>query len=187
MEKIRQNLFFFLCMSLILGLFLTDIARVVPSIAMIGIVILGLSYLIKKEPFHQKKKTKPYWALAGTFLILLPSWFYSDNKSYLLERWQIALPFLVLPLAFMMIPQMPKRRYFQLYQFYFSLILFTAISAFVYYLMHQQLVNQLYLESKVMPALMSHHPTLSIMLAFATFGGYKLYQSENYYRYKWER
>ncbi len=187
MEKIRQNLFFFLCLGLILGLFLIDTARVVPSLAMIGIVLLGLSYWIKKGPYSQKKNVKPYWALAGTFLILLPSWFYSDNKTYLLERWQIALPFLVLPLAFMMIPQLPKRRYFQLYQFYFCLILITALSAFVYYLMHQQFVNQLYLESKVMPALMSHHPTLSVMLAFATFVGYKLYQSGYYTHYKWER
>ncbi|MBC7383157.1 MAG: O-antigen ligase family protein [Bacteroidia bacterium] len=187
-NNLRQNIFFFLCLLLILGVMLMDLARILPSMAMIGIVLLGISYFIRKNPYPIQKNKLPYLALSCTFIILLPSYFYSDNQTYLFEKWQVAIPYLVLPLAFMVIPQMPKRRYYQLYQFYFGLVLLTALSAFIYYLFNQQLVNQLYLSSKVMPTFwISHHPTLSIMAAFAMFIAYWLYQSGYYYRFIFER
>ncbi len=187
MEKIRQGLFYLLCIMLIFGILLMDISRVIPSIAMIGIAIIGLSYLIIKPEYAINKNPIPYLALAGTFLILLPSYFYSDNWGYLLEKWRIALPYFILPLAFLMIPPLPKKRYFELYYLYFFLVLLMAISAFVYYLLNQDQVNQLYLESKVMPSVLTHHPTLSLMLAFANYVAYWFFQSGYYYKYSKEK
>ncbi len=187
MERFRQRLFFVLCILIVFGMMFLDFIRVIPSIAMIGISLLGISYLVKKPLLPTKQNTIPYWALAGTFLILLPSWFYSNNHTYLLEKWQIALPYLVLPLAFLVIPEMSQKRTSQLYYLYFILVLLIAVSAFIYYLLNQNFVNHLYLESKVMPSFQSHHPTFSMMLAFATYVGYWFYQSEFYYKFKQER
>jgi hypothetical protein len=100
---------------MITGIFLIDFVRILPSISMILIVLLGISYWVKPVLLSQNKHSSPFWLLTGTFFILLPSWFYSDNMGYLFEKWQIALPYLVLPIAFIKIPKLSDRRLFILY------------------------------------------------------------------------
>ena len=50
--------------------------------------------------------------------------------------------------------------------------------AFINYVLNQEIVNQLYLESKVMPTLVSHHPTFSMMIVMAIFLCYYLINSQ---------
>jgi O-antigen ligase len=187
MEKMRPHLFFWSCVGMITGIFLIDFVRILPSISMILIVLLGISYWVKPVLLSQNKHSSPFWLLTGTFFILLPSWFYSDNMGYLFEKWQIALPYLVLPIAFIKIPKLSDRRLFILYGLYFALTLMVSMIAFVYYLFHQESINQLYLESRVMPTILSHHPTLSLMMVFAVYIGYWMYQSKRFYKFKIER
>lgn len=187
MEKFRSYLFFWSCFALIAGIFLIDWVRILPSISMILLVMLGISHWLKKTPKGIAGKPLPFYMMAATFLILIPSWFYSDNHDYLFEKWQIAIPYLLLPLAFTQIPRMSERRFFLLYEFYFLCALGISLIAFGYYLTHQELVNQMYLESKVMPTLMSHHPTLSLMLVLATYISYWLYQSKRFYKHRFEK
>lgn len=187
MEKIRSYLFFWSCLLLTAGLLLLDIIRIMPSIGMISIVLIGLSYFYKPIYSNHKADTKPFMALGFTFLILVPSYFYSSNLSYLFEKWQIALPYLLLPLAFIKIPRLSERRNFLLYEFYFFCILIVCLLAFGYYLLNQEIINQLYLESRVMPTLLSHHPSLSLMIVFAVYVSYWLFQSKRYYKLAIER
>lgn len=169
----RKYWFYSALILLIAGIFLIDVARIVPSISMIFICLLGISYVFK--PADQKQKDAKVWlALSFTFIITLPSILYSNNINYLLERWQILLPYLLLPLAFYLIPKAQDKIYNQLYA---SFILFTTLVcayAFGFYLLNQNLVNQLYLESKVMPTFVTHHPSLSIMVVLAIYLSYHL-------------
>ncbi len=187
MEKSRTYLFFLSCLLLTAGLLLLDVIRIMPSIGMISIVLIGISYLLKPITIIQKADTKPFWALSFTFIILLPSYFYSDNLNYLLEKWQIALPYLLLPLAFMKIPRISERRNFLIYEFYLFCIFLVCLFAFGYYLLNQEIINQLYLESRVMPTLLSHHPSLSLMIVFAVYVSYWLFQSKSYFKFSFER
>jgi Ca2+/Na+ antiporter len=123
MEKLRTNLFFLACLLLVSGMLLIDLARVLPSIYMILMVLIGISYWVKPTTNIEKSNPSPFISLATTFLILLPSYFYSTDTHYLFERWQIAIPFLVLPLAFVKIPRLSDKKHAFIYAFYFLSIL----------------------------------------------------------------
>ncbi|MDZ4666890.1 MAG: O-antigen ligase family protein [bacterium] len=155
-----------------------DVARVLPSISMILIVLLGISYWIKPGGVELSAHSLPFYLLTLSFLVLLPSILYSNNTDYLFQKLQIAIPYLVLPLAILKIPKLSKRSYLQIYGLYFLGILLICLFAFGNYLLNQEIINQLYLESKVMPTLVSHHPTLSLMIVFATYVAYNLFQKE---------
>jgi len=169
----RYYWFYSALILLIAGIFLIDVARIVPSISMILVCLLGISYVIK--PANQKLNDAKVWlALSFTFFITLPSILYSNNIDYLLERWQILLPYLLLPLAFYLIPKTQEKIYNQLYAIFVGFTTLVCAYAFVFYLLNQNLVNQLYLESKVMPTFVTHHPSLSIMVVMAIYLGYHL-------------
>jgi O-antigen ligase len=169
-----RNYWFYAALSLLIaGIFLIDVARVVPSLSMILICLLGISYIFKPSE-HKLNDAKIWLALSFTFILTLPSILYSENVAYLLERWQILLPYLLLPLAFYLIPKAQDKIYYRLYA---SFVVFTTLVcayAFGFYLLNQNLVNQLYLESKVMPTFVTHHPSLSIMVVMAIYLGYHL-------------
>lgn len=185
LNRFRNTAFLIILIMLLAGTLLIDFMRVIPSIAMILLVLLGLSYLVRPEE-TTKAETAPFFALAGTFLILIPSWFYSENSSYLLDKWQIALPYLVLPIAFLKIPRLGERKQAIAYAVYFYLTLSISIWAFCYYLMNQEFINQLYLESRVMPTLQSHHPTFSLMLVYSVYLAWHGFQKKENAGFKWE-
>ncbi len=178
MKFIKEQLFFILCLLLIAGIFLLDVVRILPSLSMIGITLLGLFYWFqKKEPIFSPK-TKPFLILTLCFWVLLPSYFYSDNLNYFNQKIQIALPFLLLPLAFIKIPVLSRLQYVRLLAFFLVGTFVISLAAFINYLANQESINQLYLESKVMPTLVSHHPTFSMMIVFAIYVSYYLSQEK---------
>jgi O-antigen ligase len=172
---------------------------------MILMVILGISYWIKprtigplKElgdiPIYEdlntlgsKQDSKPFYFLTISFVALLPSVFYSENTHYYTQKLQIALPYLLLPLALVKIPKLAKINYLKIYFIYFAGILLICLFAFVNYLLNQEVINQLYLESKVMPTLVTHHPTLSLMVVFAAYVAYYLFPKEEILFFKQEK
>ncbi len=172
-----QISFFFLCMWAI-GMFIIDYARIVPSIAMIG---LALSALLSVKPsllFANFKNNKSMLALSGTFLILLPSVFYSDNLKYFNEKLLLILPFFILSFAYASLPKLSENKIRVLYLLFITGVLATSFMAFLFYLANQAEVNQLYLESRVMPTWVSHHPTFSLMIALAGYFSYQLSKTE---------
>lgn len=185
-DAIRSRLFQYLLMTWITGTLFIDFMRIVPSLSMVLLVLLGLSYLFAPSGNTPPHKV-PFLALSATFLLLLPSALYSDNLAYLGEKLQIAVPYLLLPAAFILIPALPKRSIQHCYAYYVLLVSLISVSAFGYYLLHQESINQLYLESRVMPTLQSHHPTFSLMLVVAVYLAWHLYLQEYHLRNKWEK
>lgn len=174
-ENISFKLFYLSSLVTIVGIMLIDIARALPSIGMITMAISGIAYkLSSKKPLHEQNKWV-YFSLTLCFIILLPSWFYSENKEYLYERWQISLPFLILPLVWLIAPQFRLKDLYALYAFFLTCVSLLALHAFFFYLFHADAVNELYLHSQVMPTLVTHHPTFSLMCAFGVLVGWTLY------------
>jgi O-antigen ligase len=187
MEKLRSNLFFILCLLLIAGLFLIDVIRILPSLSMAGLVVLGIFYWLQKQGLNQDKSKIPYYLLTLCFWILLPSYFYSSNTNYWMQKIQIAIPFLLLPLAFIKIPALSRIRYLQVLAFFVGGTFLISGYAFLNYLANQSVINQMYLESKVMPTLVSHHPTYSLMNVFAIYLCYYLLQEKETIIFKKEK
>jgi len=174
-QVIKNILFHLAITGYIVGLFLIDVARVTVSISMIVICLLALLEWISKPKPFDFNLAKPYLYFTSVFLIVLPSGLYSDNQSYFLERAQILLPFLLMPLAFFSLPKLNSKQYHNFLLLYIGLTFLVCLEAFIYYFFHQEIVNQLYLESKVMPTLVTHHPTFSMMIVMAIFLCYHLY------------
>jgi O-antigen ligase len=162
---------------------LIDVARALASIGMIMMAISGIICCAQNWQSCKEKRGLEFLSLVGIFLILLPSFFYSENKEYLFERWQIALPFLILPIVWLKGPNLKTNEILSLYAFYIVCVSLVAIHAFTFYLFHLDAVNELYLHSQVMPTLVSHHPTFSLMCAFGTFIGWTLYNESFYFKY----
>ncbi len=153
---------------------LIDIARALASIGMIGMSLIAiLNFIIHKE--IDKHGMKIYISLALCFAMLLPSYFYSANLNYYLERLQINIPFFILPLCWLIAPQLSYKQIRVCYAGFIVGVFLIAAKALLYYLMHQSTVNELYLHSQVMPTLVTHHPTFSLMCAFAAFMAWQLY------------
>lgn len=187
MEKLRAYLFFTLCLLLVAGIFLIDVIRILPSLSMAGLVFLGIFYGIQKRGLNQTPNKTPFLLLTLCFLILLPSYFYSENTNYWMQKIQIAIPFLLLPLVFIKIPALSPQKYLQVLSFYILGTFLISAVAFINYLSNQAEINQMYLESKVMPTLVSHHPTFSLMIVFAIYLCYYMLQEKRTVLFKKEK
>jgi O-antigen ligase len=183
----RSRLFLLSCFLWILGILLIDVVRILPSMSMILLVLVGISYWINPVTVAHQGEPKVFYILSLTFWVLLPSVFYSDNTQFLFQKWQIAVPYLLLPLALVKIPIFSKTHFYRLYLLYFSSVFLICVFAFVNYLLNQAVINQMYLESKVMPTLVSHHPTFSLMIVFACYVGYYLFQQDGILLFKNEK
>jgi len=166
---------------LLIGMTVIDHFRALPSLAMIGLVLVSVIFTKPKDILINIKSNKALLTLSLSFVIMLPSYFYSDNIMEYFDSLRIHIPYLILPFAFALLPKFSKKQFLTFYYLFMVLIFFAAAFAFAFYLHHTAEVNQLYLESKVMPTLVQHHPTFSLMLAFATFSAYHLYFKEEFY------
>jgi len=173
----QQIMLFFLWLSVV-SLFLIDSFRALSSIAMIGFTLTGLLSTHPKNWFKNLQLNKPLLFLVISFLVLIPSVLYSSNLKYFGLRIQILLPFLVMPFAYAQTVEFSeKQKKWISYTFIFG-VLVTAIQALIYYYNHQCEVNQAYLESRVMPTAISHHPTYSLMCAFSIYLLYNAFKVE---------
>lgn len=173
----QQIMLFFLWLSVV-SLFVIDSFRALSSIAMIGFTLTGLLSAQPKNWLKNLQLNKPLLLLVISFLVLIPSVLYSTNLTYFGLRIQILLPFLVMPFAYAQTDEFSeKQKKIISYTFIFG-VLVTAIQALVYYYNHQHEVNQAYLESRVMPTAISHHPTFSLMCAFSIYLLYSIIKIE---------
>ena len=90
------------------------------------------------------------------YLSLLFSFFYSDDYGYLWERLQIKLPLLLYPIAWANVGKFSES---QLKLIFYTLVVTIVVSCcgiLIYYFIHFEEVNQLYLQSKIMPGPINH-------------------------------
>lgn len=171
---------FFLWLSVV-GLFFTENFRALLSIAMIGFSLIGLLSAHPKNWLHNLKNKKSLLFLMVSFLVVLPSVLYSNNLGYFGLRVQILIPFLILPFAYAQVNYFSKNQTNAISVTFVVGVLITAIHALIYYYFNQAEVNQAYLESRVMPAIVSHHPTFSLMCAasiYLLYSYFKLFKSK---------
>ncbi|TAE89055.1 MAG: O-antigen ligase domain-containing protein [Bacteroidetes bacterium] len=84
------------------------------------------------------------------------SFFYSDDYGYLWERLQIKLPLLLYPIAWANVGKFSES---QLKLIFYTLVVTIVVSCcgiLIYYFIHFEEVNQLYLQSKIMPGPINH-------------------------------
>jgi O-antigen ligase len=183
--KLKTRLPIIFLLILIFGLYLHEFSKALLSMAMIG---LTLSVFIANKPSQVLKSfisNKALLVFAAGFVVLLISYFNSENTTYYFSRLQIKLPLLLLPVAFAGL-QLSRQDYQRLLAFYILLTSVVACVTFGNYLINYDLINESYLQSKVMPT-MINHVRFSIMMAMACYISYYLFKEKFMLRFSWEK
>ncbi|HEX8656623.1 MAG TPA: O-antigen ligase family protein [Hymenobacter sp.] len=161
---------FFFCACVIVGIFVANWFRVLPSIGMVGIALTGIAYAVA----HRRVAHWQLWPVFGSlflvFLLHLLQGFNTDpaNLGEYGRDMVLQLPFLALLLGFWLLPALPSRYLRWLWLLLLGMTFLAAVGATINYLLHAHEINEMYLHSKVMPTEPDHiRFSLIITLAIA--------------------
>ena len=167
------------------GIIAGEKAPVILSITMIGQLLSVLLLTHPKKLWRNFINNKAMAFFSLSFLFLLLSFFYSDNLKYLGERLQIKVPILLYALIWPSIGILSKK---QIKAIFYSLVSVCVISAggiLTNYALHFEEINQLYLQSKIMPGPINHI-RFSLLIVFTTYIIY-YYIKQNYFKSRLEK
>ena len=121
-----------------------------------------------------------------SFIIVLLSFWQTEDWMYWWNRLKIKLPFLVLPIIFIALPKFQHHQIKSL--FYFLLLLLTACNCFIlgYYLNDYEQVIELMKKGQPMWT-PRNHIRYSLLLAWGVVGGIYLIKHQFYWKYPWEK
>lgn len=186
-EKQEQFTCFFL-MLLMAGIFLLEFARVLPSLAMGGLLLTALLSNSPAQLLRNFYSNKWLLIFSVSFLFLLPTYFYSDNTQYFWERIQIQAPTFALPFAFTNLRPLSKKQYYTVLYVFIGFLLVVTLGSLFIYAANFDTINTSYLHSKVIPnPFHVNHVRLSLLLAIGIFTCYYLYTGDFYIRYEQEK
>ena len=161
---------FFFCSCVIIGIFVANWFRVLPSIGMAGIAATGIIYASVHGSIANRKQWPVFGSLLLVFLLHLLQGFNTEatNMREYGRDMVLQLPFLVLVLGFWLLPAMPSRYLRWLWLLLIGMTALAAAGATINYLLHAREINEMYLHSKVMPTEPDHiRFSLIITLAIA--------------------
>lgn len=163
---LRSKLFTLFTCVFFAGIVMGEKAPALLSIGMAGQVLSILLLTHPKKLFQAFIKEKSMWIFSISFLFLLLSFFYSTNLPHLLERLKIKVPFLAYALIWPSIGLLSKKQKQLIFYAFTGIVSLTALGILINYLLHFDEINQLYLESKIMPGPINHI-RFSLLVVFA--------------------
>ena len=185
LSRLHRAVLFF-CGCVIVGIFIANWFRVLPSIGMAGIALTGITYAIVYRRIANWQLWPVFGSLSLVFLLHLlqglntePVHMGEYGKDIVLQ-----LPFLLLPLAFWLLPALPSRYLRWLWLLLVTITLLAAVGATVNYLIHASTINEMYLHSKVMPT-EPDHIRFSLIITLAIAAG-ALLLTHNAVRRAWQ-
>jgi O-antigen ligase len=178
--RVRQ-LSVFWCSLIIVGIFLARWMRVLPSIGVAGLAFTAILYASFERHAVRRKGAGQFLAFTGVYLLHVVAGFtrHSIGNQELQRDLVLELPFLALPLAFTLLPSWPLKYLRTLWMVLIACCLFASAGATFYYLQHAQQVEELYLESKVMPT-EPDHIRFSLLITIAVLAGVVLLFNHHY-------
>ena len=162
----------FFCGCVIVGIFVADWFRVLPSIGMAGVAATGMLYTAT----YRRVANWAQWPLFGSlFLVFLLHLLQVLNTSPVnmgeyCRDIVLQLPFVALVLGFWLLPALPGRYLRGLWLLLLGATTLAAAGATVHYLLHYREINEMYLHSKVMPT-EPDHIRFSLLITLAIAAG----------------
>lgn len=172
------------CVSLFLGLICSKFLLTLSMIALVG---LGVFSPTLKQDVKRIWKNKSFAATIGIFILFLISAFLSENQTASMIRLRIALPLILLPIAFALLPVFSKKSYQQLLYLYFYMMVIACLGVLINYGLHYEEMQQLLIVSKAIPTPNGEHIRFSLMINLAVFAGFWLLQEGFYWLKAWEK
>lgn len=163
---------FFFCGCIIVGIFAANWVRLLPSIGMAGLVATALIYAFSHRCIANKLLWPVFGSLTLIFGLHLAAGFHTEaaNLDEYGKDVVMQLPFLLLPLAFWLLPAMSGKHLRWLWLLLIGTTLLAAVGATINYLLDSFRINEIYLHSKVMPT-EPDHIRFSLLVTLAIAAG----------------
>lgn len=184
--RVRQ-LSVFWSAVIIIGLFVSTWVRVWPSIGIAGLFLTSVAYSIKQRRIAQWLRWPELLSFLLVYLVHVVTGLLHVNitDKILQQDLVLQLPFILLPLAFLLLPTWKKTHQQLLWLLLLGCCLIAAGYATVNYLLHNKEIEALYLQSKVMPT-EPDHIRFSLLISIAVIAGVVLVFDKQLPKY-WER
>ncbi len=162
----------FFCACIIVGIFVADWFRVLPSIGMAGVAATGLLYTATYRRVANWEQWPVFGSLFLVFLLHLVQGLNTDpaNMGEYGRDLVLQLPFVTLVLGFWLLPPLPSRYLRALWMLLFGVTVLAAMGAAANYLLHFREINESYIHSKVMPT-EPDHIRFSLLITLAIAAG----------------
>lgn len=172
--RVRQLSVFWSAFILV-GLFVSAWVRVWPSIGIAGLFLTSVAYALNERVIAQRARWRELLSFLLVYAVhLITGLLHSSLRNVAFQQdLVLQLPFVLLPLAFLLLPDW---RPWQLRRTWLLLIgacLMAAAAATINYVLHNKEIEQLYLQSKVMPT-EPDHIRFSLLISIAVIAGASL-------------
>jgi O-antigen ligase len=169
--RVRQ-LSVFWSAVIIVGLFTSTWVRVWPSIGIAGLFLTGVSYSLSQRKIAQRGYGPEFLGFLLVYLVhAVTGLLHSSLADKVLQQdLVLQLPFVLLPIAFWLLPTWKPRHQQFLWLLLLGCCLVAASGATAYYLSHNKEIEKLYLQSKVMPT-EPDHIRFSLLISIAVVAG----------------
>lgn len=169
--RVRQLSVFWSAFILV-GLFVSAWVRVWPSIGIAGLFLTSVGYALQHRTIAQRTRWPELLSFFLVYAVHLATGFmHSSIVDKLLQQdLVLQLPFILLPLAFLLLPDWSDKHLHFLWMLLLGLCVLAAGAATVNYVLHNKEIEQLYLQSKVMPT-EPDHIRFSLLISIAVIAG----------------
>lgn len=178
-EYPRNKLIYASCISLFISLIFS---KFLLTLSMAALVVFGVLSPTLKQDWKRIWANKSFVATLGIFMLFLGSALVSDNWSESMTRIRIALPMLLLPIAFALLPIFSKKSYQQLLSIYIYMMAIACLGVLINYGLHFEAMQQLLVVSKSIPTPNGEHIRFSLMINLAIFAGFWLLEQQFYWK-----
>lgn len=157
---------------IIAGLFLASVVRALPSIGIAGLFLTGVGYSMQQRRIAQRAHWPTLLSFVLVYVLHLATglWQSSLADPALRQDLVLELPFLLLPVAFLLLPDWHPAHKRTLWFVLMGCCLAAAVYATTNYLLHLKEINKSYLESGVMPT-EPDHIRFSLLVSMAVLAG----------------
>ena len=151
---------------------MTRWVRVWPSIGMAGLFLTALGYAVSHRQIAQRQHWPATLSFVLVYVVHLVSGvlFNTLANKQLGQDLMLQLPFVLLPVAFLLLPNWLAAHKRWLWLLLIGCCLLAALGATVYFALHSQEITQLYYLSQVMPT-EPDHIRLSLLVSMAVLAG----------------
>ena len=151
------------------------------TLALIFPFVWALIERFRKTPLEKNNFRQPvYWALTGTYLLMLfGSIWNANDTTELITRLRVNLAFLTLPIAWALLPRIEMKTIQIIIKGFLYCLIVGLIWTFVNYALDYEAINESLERSKAIPVPHKDHIRFSLMVCLAAYMALWLGKQEN--------
>jgi O-antigen ligase len=162
----------FFSIVIVTGIFLSFAIRILPSIGIAGLFLTGVGYSLSHRRIAQRAHWRMFLSFGLVYLLhaITGAVYAGTAGSILVQDLVLQLPFLLLPIAFLLLPTWLESHRNTVWVVLIGCCLVAALGATVNYLSDYKRIDETYARSQVMPTV-PDHIRFSLLISTAVLVG----------------